>query len=162
MRQPSVPYIERTRTKYQTLGYEEYHWLTSKDPYPWTPLRKSIADSRLGLIATGGIYTTGQTAFNYKDDTSYRAIPSDTPKSELRATHFAYDLTDVRIDINCVFPIDTLRSLSQEGVIGELAPRFYTCMGGIYSRRRVRDDLAPAIVQRCISDEIDAALLVPV
>ena len=81
---------------------------------------------------------------------------------ELRATHFAYDLTDARRDINCVFPIDTLRGLVADGTVGSLAPNFYTCMGGIYSARRVREELAPAIVERCLNDRIDGLLLVPV
>ena len=162
MRQPYVPYIERTRTKYDALGYEEYRWLESEPPPPYTPLTKPLAESRLGLIATGGIYTVGQTAFTYRDDTSYRAIPTDVASESLRATHFAYDLTDARRDVNCVFPIDTLRSLVADGALGELAPQFYTCMGGIYSRRRVREQLVPPLLERCAHDDVDVVLLVPV
>ena len=161
-RQEPVPYIERTRTKYDALGYEEYRWLESERPPPWTPLAKPLAESRLGVIATGGVYVSGQTAFTYKDDVSYRAVPTDVDTAELRATHFAYDLTDARTDINCVFPIDTLRGLLNEGAIGELAPSFYTCMGGIYSRRRVREKLLPPLVERCVANEVDVVLLVPV
>ena len=161
-RQEAVPYIERTRTKYDALGYEEYLWLESEPPPPWTPLRKPLAESRLGLIATGGVYVEGQTAFTFRDDVSYRAIPTDVDTHALRATHFAYDLTDARTDINSVFPIDTLRGLVAEGTIGELADQFYTCMGGIYSRRRVREELLPSLVERCGQDDVDLILLVPV
>lgn len=161
-RQPPVPYIERTRTKYDALGYDEYRWLESDPPPPWSPLRRPVAESRLGLIATGGIYVSGQTAFTYRDDVSYRAVPTDVETASLRATHFAYDLTDARADINCVFPIDTLRSLVADGAVGELARSFYTCMGGIYSRRRVREELVPPLVERCREDEVDLVLLVPV
>ncbi len=61
-----------------------------------------------------------------------------------------------------MFPIDALRAMVADGEIGELAPNPPTCMGGIYSQRRVRDELAPALVERCRRDEIDAVLLVPV
>ncbi len=161
-RQPPVPYIERTLTKYDALGYEEYRWLESDAPPPWTPLRKPISESRLGLIATGGIYSVGQTAFTFRDDVTYRTIPTDVATEELRATHFAYDLTDARSDINCVFPIDTLRGLVTGGAVGELAGSFYTCMGGIYSRRRVREDVVPPLIERCLAEEVDVVLLVPV
>ena len=161
-RQQPVPYIERTRTKYDALGFEEYHWLESEPPPPFAPLRKPIGESRLGVVATGGIYVQGQTAFTFRDDATYRAIPTDIDTGALRATHFAYDLTDARTDINCVFPIDTLRRAVGDGVVGELAPTFYTCMGGIYSRRRVREELVPPIVERCTHDDIDVVLLVPV
>lgn len=161
-RQPAVPYIKRTREKYDALGYEEYRWLASEKPTPWTSLRARLADSRLGLISTGGVYVSGQTAFTYKDDTTYRAVPTSVDTTRLRATHFAYDLTDARTDINCVFPIDTLRQVTAEGIVGELAPNFYTCMGGIYSRRRVREALVTPLVERCVADKVDVVLLVPV
>lgn len=161
-RQPPVRYIERTRDQYSALGYGEYSWAHEPDAPPFTPLRVPISRARLGLVASGGVYQHGQTAFSFKDDTTYRAIATDVGSAELRATHFAYDLTDARRDINCVFPIDTLRDLTASGVVGSLAPDFFTCMGGIYSTRRVREELAPAIVQRCLDDGVDALLLVPV
>jgi hypothetical protein len=35
-------------------------------------------------------------------------------------------------------------------------------MGGIYSVRKVRDILAPALADRLVKDEVDVAILVPV
>ena len=114
------------------------------------------------MICTGGIYVTGQTAFHFKDDTTYRAIPTDVDTSELRATHFAYDLTDARKDINVVFPIEQLRAMINENSLGSLASNAYTLMGGIYSTRRVVEELIPALVDRVLADEVDVVLLVPV
>ncbi len=161
-RQPPVNYIDRTRAQYDALGYAPYTWAKNADAGPWAEVSRPLSESRLGMVATGGIYRVGQTAFTHRDDTTFRTVPSDVDAAELRATHFAYDLTDARTDINVVFPIGPLRALVEDGVIGELAPDFYTCMGGIYSQRRVRDRLAPAIVERCHDDKIDLALLVPV
>lgn len=161
-RQPPVRYIDRTRAQYDALGYATYDWAHNPDPPPITPLSKPLSELKLGLIATGGIYAEGQTAFTFKDDVTYRAIPSDVDRDRLRANHFAYDLTDAHRDINVVFPVDTLAELHADGMIGELASHYFTCMGGIYSQRRVRDELAPALVDRCRRDGIDAVLLVPV
>ena len=161
-RQPPVQYIERTRDQYATLGYGEYAWVHEPDSPPLTALLKPIARSTVGVVASGGVYASGQTAFTFKDDTTYRAIPTSADSTDLRATHFAYDLTDARRDINCVLPIDTLRSLEATGDVGALAPSFLTCMGGIYSSRRVRDELAPALVERCLDDGVEVLLLVPV
>jgi hypothetical protein len=61
-----------------------------------------------------------------------------------------------------VFPKDTLRRLVQRGLLGELAQRAYAFMGGIYSSRKVRDLLAPALVERIRADDPDLVLLVPV
>src|SRR5262249_12783680 len=117
---------------------------------------------RVGLIGSGGIYQAGQVAFHYKDDISVRIIDTRAPTSTLRATHFAYDLSDARSDPNVVFPIDTLDDLVEEGCIGELAERAYAFMGGIYSSRKVRDTLAPALAERVVRDAVDVVLLVPV
>lgn len=161
-RHEPVDYIEVTRSTYDSLGYPPYQWVHSTEPPPWAPLTRSLADCRVGLIASGGIYRAGQIAFHYRDDDSYRVIGTDVPTAELRATHFAYDVRDARADINAVFPLDTLRSLVTDGVIGELAAEAYTFMGGIYSSRKVRDGLAPALRDRMLAQEVDAVLLVPV
>ena len=116
----------------------------------------------MGLIASGGIYAAGQIAFHYKDDLSYRRIDRDTPNEALRTTHFAYDLTDSRKDPGVVFPLAALRSLADAGEIGEVAPQGLTFMGGIYSARRVRETLAPALAEEMQQQEVDLALLVPV
>ena len=156
-----VEYIERIRGKYESLGYGTYQWVFSADTPSWHPLPKPLSECRLGLVASGGIYVSGQVAFHYRDDTSLLSIPMDVPTSELRATHFAYDLTDARQDPNVVFPIDTLRGLVGEGVIGSLAANAYTFMGGIYSSRRVREELAPGVTECLLAEEVDAVLFVP-
>ena len=161
-RQPPVDYIPRITAQNSGLGYGEYRWLESEEAPNWVPLSKPLSESKLGLICTGGIYVTGQTAFHFKDDTTYRAIPTDVDTSELRATHFAYDLTDARKDINVVFPIEQLRTMINENSLGSLASNAYTLMGGIYSTRRVIEELIPALVDRVLADEVDVVLLVPV
>ncbi len=161
-RKPPINYIERITATYAALGYEPYEWYFAENEPELAVIDKPLADSRLGVIATGGIYKVGQVAFGYKDDVTYRAIPSDVATEDLRATHFAYDLTDAQEDINVVFPIDALRALQRDGMFKELAPYLFTCMGGIYSQRRVTEDLAPSLVQRCLEDKIDVVLLVPV
>jgi D-proline reductase (dithiol) PrdB len=159
---PPVDYIERTREQYAALGYPAYRWVTNDDPPPWAPVIKPLAQCRVGLVASGGIYAAGQIAFHYKDDMSFRIVDMETPTRDLRATHFAYDLTAARADVNVVFPIDTLRALAAEHFIGAVSRNAYTFMGGIYSSRKVREILAPAIAERVVRDEVDLALLVPV
>lgn len=157
-----VQYIPRIGQQYSKLGYKTYQWVSNPDPPPWQQLRKPLARSRLALIASGGIYVAGQVAFHHKDDTSFRAIAATVPTHDLRITHFAYDQTDARSDPNVVFPIDTLRALVSEGFIGGMADHAYTFMGGIYSARRVSNELAPRITERLLAEKADLALLVPV
>ena len=157
-----VEYIKRVSSLYAGLGYTPYAWVRNEDTSPWQPLKKPLHQCRVAVSASGGIYNAGQLAFHYKDDDSYRAIPKDVNRKDLRITHFAYDMTDARMDPNCVFPIEPLRRMEKEGFIGSLAPFQYTFMGGIYSSRKVRENLAPAIIGKLLKDEVDALLLVPV
>jgi D-proline reductase (dithiol) PrdB len=158
-----VAYITRIRENYARLGYKPYAWVdNATNPPPWTPLEKPLSECRLGLVASGGIYVTGQIAFHWRDDTTFREIATDVRTEDLRATHFAYDLSDARRDPNVVFPIDTLRRLVAEGLVGALARHALTFMGGIYSARKVAVDLAPKITERLIAAKLDAVLMVPV
>jgi D-proline reductase (dithiol) PrdB len=161
MPQP-VEYIQRITNNYAKLGYKPYQWVNNPDRPPWQPLRKPLSECRLGLIASGGIYVSGQVAFHFKDDASFREILTTVKTSDLRTAHFAYDQTDARKDPNVVFPIDTLRRLVKEGVIGSLTEHAFTFMGGIYSSRKVRDELAPQLTERLLAEKADVALLVPV
>jgi hypothetical protein len=54
-----------------------------------------------------------------------------------------------------------LRALSDKGVIGSLAENYFSCMGGIYSQRRVATELIPDLQARLMDEQIDVLLLVP-
>ena len=157
-----VDHIQQTRDSYRQLGYEPYRWALETDPAPFVTPTKPLSDSRVALVGSGGVYQVGQVAFHHKDDTSHRRIPVDAAVTDLRTSHFAYDMTSARIDPNVVFPIDPLRRLAAEGIIGELAPNALAFMGGIYSQRRLREELLPALVADIEEMEPDVVLLVPV
>ena len=162
---PPVDYIARTREQYARLGYDDYRWAERPDPPPWTSPAKPVAEANLALVASGGAYLQGQVAFHWQDDTGIRLVPSDEPASDVRVTHFAYDLVPAREDPNIVFPVDRLRELVDDGTLGSLAPQAVACMGGIYSVRRAEQELAPAVVEAVSGMDgpsVDLVLLVPV
>lgn len=159
---PPADYIGETRRLYDSLGYDGYRWAERPETPPWAPIGKPLSECRITLIGSGGLYRHGQIAFHTRDDTSIRVIPTDTPTSELRTAHFAYDQTDARHDPNCVFPLDRLRELAADGVIGGLTAESYAFMGGIYSIRRLETETAPLLVEQCTAQEPDLVLLVPV
>ena len=159
---PPIDHIGRTRDQYASLGYPPYAWVTHPEPPPFQRLSKPLSECRLGLVSSGGVYQVGQVAFHYKDDTSLRVIDTAVDVADLRATHFAYDLTDARKDPNVVLPLAALKALENSGELGALAKNAYTFMGGIYSARKVREQIAPELVQRFQKDEVDVVLLVPV
>ena len=159
---PPADYIGETKALYDSLGYDSYRWAERPEPPPFAPIAKPLSECRITLVGSGGLYRTGQVAFHTKDDTSIRVIATDTPTSELRTAHFAYDQTDARTDPNCVFPLDRLRELAAHGVIGGLTDEAYAFMGGIYSIRRMEAETAKWLVERCTAQEPDIVLLVPV
>ena len=60
--------------------------------------------------------------------------------------HFAYDLSAARRDPNAVLPPEAVRKLAEHGRVGSLSANALT-LGGIHSSRKVRDTLAPALVE---------------
>ena len=155
-------YIGETKALYDSLGYDSYRWAERTETPPWAPIDKPLSECKITLVGSGGLYRKGQVAFHTKDDTSIRVIATDTPTSELRTAHFAYDQTDARADANCVYPLDRLREMARDGVIGGLTEESYAFMGGIYSIRRMEAETAKFIVERCAAQEPDLVLLVPV
>lgn len=159
---PPADYIGETKRLYDSLGFDSYRWAHRPETPPWAPIDKPLSECRITLIGSGGLYRKGQIAFHTKDDTSIRVISTSAPTDELRTAHFAYDQTDARDDPNCVYPIDRLNELAADGVIGGLTEESYAFMGGIYSTRRLEEQTVPLLVERCLAQEPDLVLLVPV
>ncbi|HJQ60914.1 MAG TPA: hypothetical protein VJ890_28680 [Vineibacter sp.] len=158
----TVRYIDAITQRYAALGYAPYRWYVAESPPPFAPLKKPLSQSRLGVLTTSGCYVAGQVAFHYKDDASIRRIPVDTPPGRLRFAHITENyLTDARRDPECLVPFTALRRLRDEGAVGSLADEAISCMGGIYSQRRVREELIPQIEGVFKQQAIDVALLVP-
>lgn len=157
-----VDYIARTREQYDALGYEPYRWAERPEPPAWTPLARPVEDSTVVLLGSGGAYQEGHVAFHWQDDTGIRLVDTAQPASDVRVTHFAYDLLPAREDPNIVFPVDRLHELVDEEFLGGLAPEAVAFMGGIYSVRRTEEELVPLILEAVGAMDVDLALLVPV
>ena len=160
MREPEsyIRYIPRTRDLYSS--HSPYRWVENADA-PWIPLTKPLNESRVALVSSAGIYLKGQTPFHTKDDTSIREIPKSALTGDFSVNHFGYRMDGAERDPNCVFPLKQLQTLEEEGFIGEMAETAYTFMGGIYSSRRVREELAPQLVERALAAGADLVYLVP-
>jgi D-proline reductase (dithiol) PrdB len=126
---------------------------------PWVPLRKSLSDSIVVLISTGGVHLRSDRPFNLNSDPTFRVIPKDAVPADLAISHQAYDRTDALKDINLVFPIERLRELEAEHVIGRLAEDHYG-----FGLMGSAEGLMPAIkevARRIRASGVDLALLVP-
>ncbi|MCE2463609.1 MAG: hypothetical protein J4F46_06840 [Dehalococcoidia bacterium] len=153
-----IAYIPRTREMYPR--HTPYRWVLNED-VPWTPLAKPLNQCKVALVSSGGVHHKDQEPFHTRDDTSHREIPKGVTVEDLRISHFGYRTQDARKDPNCVFPIEPMRKLEEEGAIGRLADPAYSFMGGIYSTRRVHEEVAPRFVQMLKDNNVDLFYLVP-
>jgi D-proline reductase (dithiol) PrdB len=126
---------------------------------PWAPMRKPLSDSTVVLISTGGVHLRSDRPFKLNSDSTFREIPGDAEPADLAISHQAYDRTDALRDINLVFPIERLRELEDERVIGRLA-RVHYGFGLMGSARRLMPSIKE-VAQRISESGADLALLVP-
>ena len=128
---------------------------------PYTPRRRELSESTFALVTTAGVHLREQDPFPLEGDNSWREIPGDVDSSQLMVTHEHYDHRHADLDINCVFPIDRLRELAADGVVGEVAPTNFGFMGFIPDGRLLRDANAPIVADRLLQDRVDAVVLTP-
>jgi D-proline reductase (dithiol) PrdB len=126
---------------------------------PWTPLRKSLSESSVVLISTGGVHLSSDRPFNLNSDPTFRVIPKDVEPGDLAVSHQAYDRIDALRDINLVFPIERLRELEAKQVIGRLAEEHYG-FGLEGSAKRLMPSIKE-VARRISESGVDLALLVP-
>ena len=128
---------------------------------PFVRPQKSLRESRLALVTTGGVHLPEQPRFDIDDplgDCSYREIPADA--CTLTWTH-AYYASDRGTDLDSVFPLWTLRRLVAEGVVGELNRRHFSFMGAIHDPEPLVERTAPEVAAKVAEDGADAVLLTP-
>jgi D-proline reductase (dithiol) PrdB len=126
---------------------------------PWAPLRKPVSESTVVLLSTGGVHLRSDRPFNLNGDPTFRMIPKDALQADLTISHQAYDKTDALRDINLVFPIERLRELEAECVIGRLAEEHYG-FGLMGSAKRLMPSIKE-VARRIRKSGVDLALLVP-
>ncbi len=136
------------------------------DAAPFTPLRRPLADLTLIPITSGGLYVpAGQVPFdapNPEGDYTFRLLPTGPAQADLAVAHGHYDPADALADYNSVYPVDRLRELAAEGVIGALAPAGISFMGYATDAGRFAETTARAIAAEVAAAGAGAAFLVPV
>lgn len=120
----------------------------------------------MAIVTTAGVHQRDQEPFDMGDpdgDPSYRVIDGRMPAADLMITHDYYDHADADRDINIVFPIERLRELASEGVIGGVALFHYGFMGHIVGPHipELIEGTAPEVAGKLKEDEVDVALLIP-
>jgi D-proline reductase (dithiol) PrdB len=121
-----------------------------------------LADARVALVTSAGLHLRTDRPFA-RHDPGYRVIPGDVTANDIVQSHssIGFDRTAMQRDINVVFPLDRLRELVAEGVLGELAPRFLSFMGAQHDPEAVLAESAEQAAKQLLDDHVDVVLLTP-
>lgn len=143
-----------------------YPW-RKVDPIPRTILAKPLEECRVALVSTAGLVLPADRPFDESirgGDFSHRVVPADIDVQSLQEHHRsdAFDHSGLEADRNLGMPLDRLRELVAEGVIGALAPRHVSLMGSITAPGRLVKHTLPRVTGLLLEDGVDVALLVPV
>jgi len=161
--------IAKVITRFPSLAQRfitAYQPWESGEPTPWTPVTKPLKECRVALVTTSGVHHKDQQPFNMQDaegDPSYREIDGAKISNGYLITHDYYDHSDAEKDLNIIFPIDRLRELQNEGIIGSLADRHYSFMGHIDGQHiaTLVGKFARQVIEKLRQDAVDVVLLTP-
>ena len=132
------------------------------DHINWTALAKPLSQCTVSLFTTGGVHLRSDQPFDIASahgDWSFREVPTDVETSKLTVTHSHYSHVDADRDINCMFPLDRLRELCDEGVIGGVAPFAYSIMGFNPDPSNLMEHTAPELARRFREVEADMVFM---
>lgn len=124
--------------------------LLSRKCVPFTPLDRDLARCSVALVTAAGVHRIDQEPFNIADelgDLTFRAIGGGDSLTDLMVTHHHYDHTDADQDINVVFPLEPLRELAAEGLIGQVAREHVGYMGYTMQLKLMYEQTAPQIAE---------------
>jgi len=127
------------------------------------PAIKDLTNKKVAIVTSGGVVPTGNpdriesssaTKYGIYDISEYDSMPAD----QFTTIHGGYDRTYALEDINRVVPLDVLRDMEKEGVIGELTNYFVTTTGtgtAVGNARGFGEDFS----QTLLKDGVEAVIV---
>ena len=127
---------------------------------PWVA-GPPLSQRRVAIVSSAGLVVRDENPFRGRDP-DYRVIPADTKPEELLISHISinFDRTGFQEDWNVVFPLDRLKELAAEGLIGSVARTHYSFMGATDPVEM--EEHARELAGRLKRDQVDAVILSPV
>lgn len=120
-----------------------------------------LAQRRVAIVSSAALIHRGDTPFPFGSG-EHRSVPGAWNNADILMSHVSinFDRAGFQRDINVVYPIDRLRDLAAEGVIGGVAETHYTIMGSTdpAGMAAAADGIAAALH----ADHVNAVVLAPV
>lgn len=132
------------------------------DASPVTALSVPVSRARVGLVTSAGLNLRSQEPFR-REDPSFRVLPAGTPEADILQSHssIGFDRTAAARDLNVSYPVDRLRELVEQGIIGDLGPRFVSFMGAQTDPEATLADSAEQVADLLLADGVDIVVLTP-
>lgn len=130
----------------------------SRRAVPYTPFEGELKKSVVALVSNGGVHLREGEPFILEGDISLRLLPGEVQGDRLMITHPHYDHTEADRDINCVFPIDRLRELVQEGIVGGVSNK-HIGLGYSMDLKRVYEESASQVADQIERSKTDVVVL---
>jgi D-proline reductase (dithiol) PrdB len=120
-----------------------------------------LAERRVAIVSSAALIRRGDTPFPF-GSAEVRFLPDDVPLNDLLISHVSinFDRSGYQRDVNTVYPIERLRQLATQGVIGSVAPTHYTVMGS--TEPSTMEGAADQISGQLRQERVNAVLLSPV
>ncbi len=138
--------------------------ITKDDLVPLARLATPLAAARLTFVSSAGVQPRGSLPFDVVHpvgDYSFRTVPATAAPAELEIHQLKYPTDGAHRDLNVIFPIERLRELAAEGVVGGLTPHLFSFIGYNMDPERLERTLAEDIAAAVVADGAEAALLAP-
>jgi D-proline reductase (dithiol) PrdB len=121
-----------------------------------------LKERRVAIVTTAGLHCRNDRPFIIDPNDFYRVIPGTVEANDLVMSHVAasFDRSGFQRDWNVVFPLDRLRELVDDGIIGSVADFHYS----VSSAHQGSDYETPMreIASLLKKDNVNAVILTPV
>ena len=123
---------------------------------------KPLGESTVAIVSTAGLHRRDDPPF-VPGAVDYRIVPGDVDWADVVSTHIStnFDRSAFQQDPNISFPLDRLRELAADGVIGGVSRWHYSFMGAM-PRPDLYEPTGEEVGRLLAADDVDVALLVPV
>lgn len=134
------------------------------DVVPLAALKKPISECRVCFVSTSGVQPQNTMPFDVVHpigDYTFRRVPSNSDVQELEIHQLKYPTFGANRDLNVIYPIERLRELVEENVIGSLTENFFSFIGYNMDPVRLEKTLAENLADAIENEKPDILLAAP-
>ncbi|MEZ5854588.1 MAG: glycine/sarcosine/betaine reductase selenoprotein B family protein [Hyphomicrobiaceae bacterium] len=120
-----------------------------------------LSERRVAIVSSAALHAKDEPPFLFGSP-EFRELKASLPVADIRMSHVSinYDRQGFQRDINVAYPIERLKELAAEGIVGAVSDTHYAVMGS--TDPKTMSETVEALLARFRRDRIDAVLFSPV